>query len=173
MRFAIYGAYKLPRVKGPVIDNSAKSKSDFWAAIEDQAPGLPDACGCYVFAAHNNPWYVGHASKQSFRNECMTSHKASIYSMALAEYKQAAPWLYLIAKLTPGGSFAAPSVNGRKDVAALEKILIGLALAKNPEVSNIQGTKFLRRMNVPGLINSEKGQASSRSVQGIRSLFGF
>ena len=171
MRFAVYGAYELPRKNGKVIDDTAKSKRAFWGRVDEDIEGLSEACGCYVFAAQNKPWYVGLAGKQSFRKECLTSHKVSIYNRSLAEYERAAPWLYLIAKLTPGDNFASPSVNGHKDVSALEKVLIGLAIARNPNVSNIQGTKFLREMNVPGLINSEPGQASAYAVKEIRSLF--
>lgn len=172
MRFAVYGGYELPRYNG-IVDDSVEAKRSFWEYIEENIEGLPDACGCYVFAAQNRPWYVGLAEKQSFRRECLTHHKVNIYNKVLTSYNRAAPWLYFIAKLTPATkSFARPSQNGHSDIVALEKILIGLAIARNSEVANIRGTKFMREMNVPGIINTEKGQGRAYSVQEIRSLFG-
>jgi hypothetical protein len=53
------------------------------------------------------------------------------------------------AKLTPTGFLATPSENGHADIRALENILIGLAISRNRDVSNVRGTKFLREMNVP------------------------
>ena len=171
MRFAVYGSYELPRING-LIDDSATSKRSFWEDVDKDINGLPDACGCYIFAAQNRPWYVGLAEKQSFKKECLTYQKVNTYNRVLADYKRAAPWLYFIAKLTPGESFSRPSKNGHSDASALEKVLIGLALSRNAEVANIRGTKFLREMNVPGIINTEPGQGRANAVQEIRSLFG-
>jgi hypothetical protein len=171
MRFAVYGAYELPRSKG-LIDDSATSKQSFWEYVDKDIEDLSGACGCYIFTAQNRPWYVGLAMKQSFKNECLTYQKVNIYNKVLADYERAAPWLYLIAKLTPSENFSRPSKNGHPDVAALEKILIGLAISRNADVSNIRGTKYLREMNVPGIINTEPGQGRAYAVQEIRDLFG-
>ncbi|WP_347250490.1 hypothetical protein [Zoogloea sp.] len=172
MRFAVHGGYELPRINGKAIDDTAEAKREFWKVVEESVDGLADACGCYIYAAHNRPWYVGLASKQTFRKESLAPHKINAYNRVLAGYKQAVPYLYFIAKLTPGERFSSPSINGHKDVGALEKVLIGLAIARNVELQNISGTKFLKEMNVPGLINTEPGQASAYAVQEIRSLFG-
>jgi hypothetical protein len=171
MRFAVYGAYKLPRING-LINDSAASKRSFWEQVDEDIEGLSDACGCYIFAAQNRPWYVGLAVKQSFKQECLTYQKVNTYNKVLADYERAAPWLYFIAKLTPGGNFSSPSKNGHSDIEALEKILIGLAISRNNDVANIRGTKFLREMNVPGIINTESGQGRAYAVQEIRDLFG-
>lgn len=171
MRFAVYGAYELPRSNG-LIDDSATSKRSFWEYVDKEIEGLSNACGCYIFAAQNRPWYVGLAVKQSFKQECLTYQKVNIYNKVLASYERAAPWLYLIAKLTPGDNFSRPSKSGHSDVTALENILIGLAIPRNAEIANIRGTKFLREMNVPGIINTEPGQGRAYAVQEIRSLFG-
>jgi len=87
-------------------------------------------------------------------------------------YQRAVPCLYFIAKLTPNGDFSSPSKNGHIDVATLEQMLIGLGLSRNPEIVNIRGTKLLREMNVPGIINTQAGQGKAYAVQEIRSLFG-
>lgn len=171
MRFAVLGAYELPR-RNRLIDDCAASKKSFWEYVDNDVEGLSGACGCYIFAAQNRPWYVGLAEKQSFGQECLTYQKVNVYNKVLAGYKRAAPWLYLIAKLTPGGNFSHPSKNGHSDIGALEKILIGLSISQNSKVANIRGTKFLKKMNVPGIINTEPGQSSAYAVQGIRDLLG-
>lgn len=171
MRFAVYGGYQLPR-NNRLVASDAAAKREFWETVDGDVEGLSAACGCYVFAAQNRPWYVGLAASQSFAQECLTDHKVNIFNRVLDDYARAAPWLYFVAKLTPGAQFCRPSMNGYKDVEALENILIGLAIARNPEVYNVRGTKFLREMNVPGLLNTERGQANSYAVQEIRSLFG-
>ena len=171
MRFAVYGAFELPRQNG-LIDHSQEAMNLFWLQVEDKAKGLSTACGCYVFAAQNRAWYIGLAEKQAFKYECITDHKLKIYNKILASYQRAMPWLYFVAKLTPKQKFSSPSKNGHQDIAALEKILIGLGISRNNEIENIRGTKYLREMNVPGIINMEQGQGKAYAVQEIRSLFG-
>lgn len=97
MRFAVYGAYELPRVNGLIAD-SAKSKNKFWEYVDSDVEGLPSACGCYIFAAQNRPWYIGLAEKQTFKQECLTYQKVNTYNKVLASYERAAPWLYFIAR---------------------------------------------------------------------------
>jgi hypothetical protein len=171
LRFAVYGGYELPRLN-KIIDSSAGSRQDYWNSVENDIEGLSQACGCYVFSAQNRPWYVGLAEKQSFEKECLTYHKIDRYNKVLASYQRAAPYLYFVAKLTPGGSFCSPSKNGHSAIKALENLLIGLALSRNPDLLNIRGTKILREMNVPGILNTESGQGQAYAVQEIRSLFG-
>lgn len=171
MNYIVIGAYKLPRKNG-IIDSSNSAKRKFWEYVEEDKEGLPSACGCYVFSAQNRPWYIGMAQKQKFTNECLTDHKINIYNNILTSYKRAAPWLYFIAKLTPSGKFSAPSKKGQKDIEDLENILIGLAISRNPQLFNIRGTKLLRDMCVPGIMNTKKGQGRAYAVQEIRSLFG-
>ena len=170
MRFAVYGAFQLPR-QNRLIDYSPEAKSIFWEQVEDEIGGLSEACGCYIFAAQNKPWYIGLAEKQSFKHECLTDHKLKIYNKILSSYQRAAPWLYFVAKLTPCKNFSSPSKNGHQDIAALEKILIGLGISRNNEIENVRGTKYYREMNVPGIINTEPGQGRAYAVQEIRSLF--
>lgn len=171
MKFAVYGRYELPRKNG-LVNSSAKAKQNFWDSVEEDIEGLSGACGCYVFAAQNRPWYIGLAKGQSFAKECFTDHKINIYNRVLSDYNRAAPWLYFIAKLTPTKKFSKPSPNSHMEIEDLENFLIGLAIPRNPDIYNIRGTKFWRDINVPGIINTEKGQARAYAVQEIRSLFG-
>ena len=56
------------------------------------------------------------------------------------------------------------------DIQFLEAMLIGTALRRNPEVLNVSGTKLLKEMTVPGLINSPRGKPSAAVVE-FKTLF--
>jgi hypothetical protein len=168
MQFDIYGRWELPRQNG-IIDSSNEAKKAFWQQIDQDTEGLSSACGCYVFALQNIPWYVGLAAKQSFAQECFQHHKINLYNQALRKYERAMPYLYFVAKQTPSGSFASPSKSGHADVGFLENMLIGIAVRRNDQLMNIRGTKLLREMSVPGIINTRQGRARS-SVQELRRI---
>jgi len=48
MNFGIYGPYEIPR-SNRLVDTAAPSKKKFWDDVGGSEPGLPDACGCYIF----------------------------------------------------------------------------------------------------------------------------
>ena len=112
------------------------------------------------------------ANKQPFYKECFGHQKINIYNTALTEYSKATPYLYLIARKTPSNAFCSPGKNGYHDIEFLENMLIGLGVNRNPELANIKGTKLLRELNVPGIINTQKGQGSAHAVQEIQKIFG-
>lgn len=103
--------------------------------------------------------------------QCFTYHKINLYNQALSQYKKAIPYLYFLAKITPTSNFTEPGKNGHKDIDFLENMLIGQGVGRNPELLNIKGTKLLRELNVPGIINTKKGQASAHAVQELRKIF--
>jgi hypothetical protein len=80
--------------------------------------------------------------------------------------------LYLIARKTPKDNFCSPSKSGYLDVEFLENMLIGLGIRRNPDLVNIKGTKLLRELNVPGIINTKQGQGRADAVQEVRRIFG-
>ena len=82
---------------------------------------------------------------------------------------QGKPYLYFISKLTPTGNFAKPSINGHKATEFLEDILIGMALSKNDQLENTKGTKLLKELVVPGIINTPKRKASKGAVQKLKN----
>jgi hypothetical protein len=47
-------------------------------------------------------------------------------------------------------------------------MLVGMALAHNPLLENIRGTKFLKELSVPGIINTPQGKAKKKSVQYLK-----
>lgn len=171
MKFGVHGKFELPRKDGG-IDDTVEGRRSFWVSVDEEVDGLSRACGCYVFAAQNRPWYVGKTEKQDFAHECLTPHKILHYNHVIVnKYNRAAPHLYLFPLLTPRGKFSAPSRNGHRTVAELERMLIAVALSRNTELLNIEVTKFLKGLHVPGLFNTKRGDASAYSVQEVRSLF--
>jgi hypothetical protein len=170
MQFEIFGPYEIPR-NGRLVSGSRRDHRPFWEEVESDCEGLSFACGCYVLVIRNRAWYVGLAESQSFNPECFSSHKIVQYNAAL-QMVTGRPSLILIAKLTPQGRFAHPSVNGHRDAHFLENLLIGLALGRNPDLQNARGTGLLREMRVPGLLNTGRGQARALPVQALKEALG-
>lgn len=108
----------------------------------------------------------------AFSGECFQPHKINHYNNVLRRYERAIPQLILIAKVTPTrGNFARPNANGHKDVEELEDFLIGIAYAKNHELANIHGTKFLQNAVIPGVLNSPTGNPG-KSASTLKALLG-
>lgn len=59
--------------------------------------------------------------------------------------------------MTIGGKYAKPSKNNLKRISAIESLLIGACLDKNPKLMNIHQTSTLRNTIIPGFLNSPKG----------------
>jgi len=170
MNYCVRGPFEVART-GNIVSRDREDKHGFWKLVDNGNEGLSHACGCYILVLRNRAWYVGMSEKQSFRQECFMAHKIVQYDTALNSVG-GVPHLLLIPKLTPGGRFAAPSDNGHRDIRLLEKLLIGTAIVRNPDLLNIRDTKLLREMNVPGFLNSEQGQGRAQSVQVLRSSLG-
>lgn len=170
MNFYPYGPFEIPR-NGKLVSRDKTERKAFWEEVEGIEEGLSDACGCYVFTINGKAWYVGMAEKQSFYAECFGMHKIVQYNEAMQGIK-GKPQLILLAKLTPQDRFSKPSKRGHWDIRALESMLIGLAVSRNPELCNVKGTKHLREMHVPGLLNTGKGVAKATSVRAFKDALG-
>jgi hypothetical protein len=168
--YKVFGPYRIRR-HGRLISRTPQHLRAFWSEIEAEAPGLPDACGCYVFSIRRRAWYVGLAEKQSFCRECFALHKLNQYNYSL-HHVSGEPQLHLVAKLTPTGRFAAPALNGHRDIRFLETLLIGMALNQNEDLQNIRGTKFLREMRVPGILRTARGEGRLSPVRSLRDALG-
>lgn len=169
MLYKVFGPFAIPR-DGVLIAKSAAERREFWSAVEAEADGLPDACGCYVFSIRRRAWYVGLAQSQTFRLECFAMHKLNQYNYSLQRVS-GEPQLHLIAKTTPTGRFCAPG-QGHRDIEFLETLLIGMALNQNEDLQNIRGTKFLREMRVPGILRTGRGEGHLNSVRSLRDALG-
>jgi hypothetical protein len=159
MRFTIHGPYRIKKSSNGLIKSDASTLGKFWQSIQAQEDGLPDACGCYLFAVKAThgirPWYIGLTSKRSFEVECLRNHQLKIYDNVVAS-KRRTPLLYFIAKRTKGGKFGKPSKNSQKDIGYLETLPIGTGLEKNRHLQNTRKTKYSKGMIVPGFLNSPR-----------------
>ncbi len=169
MKFTVHGEYKIPRYQG-IVDREALD--DFWLDVDADVPGLPYAIGCYVFGVKAGrgirPWYVGRATSRVFRRECFAHHKLTHYNRVLAG-RRGTPCLYLLSQITPKNRFVSHSSGERPAVKALEVMLIGAAYRANHELCNLSDTRMYRELEVPGFINTKRGQVTS-SVRSFKSL---
>lgn len=160
MNYSIHGPFRLPRQLNGLIDRKASSRNRFWRMVDDDDNDLSSACGCYIFAMRAGrgikPFYVGLAEMQSFDGECFSANKINIYNDVLGWGKRGSPMLFLIAKRTTTNRFVRPSNRHHDSNSFLESMLIGSSLQKNANLMNVQKTKFLKRMVVPGFINSPR-----------------
>ena len=175
MNFFPQSSFEIPRQQNGLIAADKHSRAEFWNLVDAATdPDISGGIGCYIFSIRAGrgalPWYVGMAEKQSFRDECFTSHKINHYNNAIVGRK-GTPLLTLVSKYTPGNKIVSPNGSEHRDIQFLETMLISSALRRNPELSNKQDTKFLRDMIVHGLINTPKGKAFG-SVNEFRQLIG-
>lgn len=169
MDFDVCGPFPVER-RNRLVSTSREDRNAFWDSVEDWNPGLVDAVGCYVFVVRGRAWYVGMAARQCFYDEVFTAHKLNQYNQALARVT-GTPSIILIAKVTPGNRYARPGT-GHGDILVLEEMLIGMALGRNPDLQNIKGTKVLKTMRVPGVLNSQQGWGRATSVQELKRALG-
>ena len=159
MNYDIYGPYALPKkkaAKGRVLDLSAKSLRSFWEAIEEaEGTDLRKGRGCYLFSHQAGggfkPWYVGQ-SKGPFAKEVFTAKNKGHYSEVYSDLGAATPVIFLIARLTNGGGLSERSLSS-KEADFIEQKLIGLALAKNPDLVNVANTRHHKGLVIPGIHN--------------------
>jgi hypothetical protein len=123
--------------------------------------------GCYVFAVRSGggikPYYVGK-TKASFRQEAFTSGKINYYNEAMAGYAAGRPVMFFVTlRQKPG------PVN-HKAIRNLEKFLIQTAVAKNPDLKNVQGTKE-QDWVIEGVLRSRPGMPA-RPARSFKTMMG-
>ncbi|MGA2340135.1 MAG: hypothetical protein ABSF75_09590 [Terracidiphilus sp.] len=160
--FEPYGPFKLPRSNGD-FDRTPEKKRAFWKKVETQAPSLPDAVGCYIFALKAGrgirPWYVGKTEKASFKRQ--TWHPL-IYGEVIRTHN-GTPMLFLIAALTPEGRFKKPTTRRSMSISALEEMLIETCLQRNKKLVNKIATRFPKTLHVPGYLNDPPGRQTKNA----------
>ena len=176
MNYEIYGPYALPKknaAKGRVLDLSAKRLRLFWEAIEeDEGFDLRGGRGCYLFAHQAGggfkPWYVGQ-SKGPFEREIFSHKNKGHYSEVYSDLGAATPVIFLVARLTTGGDLSKRSLSP-KEVGFIEQKLIGLALAKNPDLINVANTRHHKGLVIPG-VHNHSGSLSP-AARNLRTALG-
>ncbi len=166
-KFEPFGPYQIP-VDGKLID--MRRKEEFWQRVEDEEAGLPDAVGCYIYAVRAGPgvrpWYVGKTERLSFRKEAF---KFNVVALALSRRKKGTLLLYLLAARTDGGKLKKPAKSSIRSIGALEELLIGTCLRRNPRLLNKKVTRHFREIEVPGYMNESPGARSvkARALAGL------
>lgn len=163
--FEIRGPYNVPLKQGKKHGYIPLGCSSFWTKKNVH---LKKAKGCYVFGFRAGkglrPVYVGK-TKRNFGDEAFTSHKiAQHYSPALANTKKGTPIMFFVVAVTKGPP---PKIV----ISDLEKFLIEVGVAKNPDLSNIQN-RSEARWGIKGVLRAGKGKASGneklfRRIMGI------
>ena len=170
-----FGPFEIPRKDGAkgkkALDGSSAAIKSFWEDVERQVPKLSTARGCYVFGMKAGkgvtPWYVGQ-STTGFRNECFQASKVNHYHDVINDTTKGTPLLILISRHTKGGKISTSLPENEANF--VEQYLIGLALRKNPHLKNIKNTKFLRTLQIPGVLNNPAGAPSTGADLLKRSL---
>jgi hypothetical protein len=162
MKFSTFGDFQ---INLDAYGNIPGDLSSFWSIV---GADLRSAKGCYVFGIRTSggasvyPWYVGK-TLNSFESECFQPHKRVLYGKALNYYKRKSPCLFLIARLTDGGSFykgaSAISIN------FLERHLISLGLQVNQDLLNKRDTKLYREVQVRGILNEGYPDEPARELR--------
>ena len=85
-------------------------------------------------------------------NEVSPPRTRGTTSEVYSDLGAATPVIFLIARLTIGGVLSKRSLSS-KEVDFIERKLIGLALAKNPDLINVANTRHHKGLVIPGVHN--------------------
>ncbi|CDN46569.1 hypothetical protein [Neorhizobium galegae] len=161
MLFWSYGAFNMPSSF-----DEKYWKSIFWLQTHEfneydgLTPTLQKAIGCYVFVMARGdvlrPWYVGKTNARSgFEGEIFTPHKLGHYSTIIAEARMGWRPQMLLFPLVANQETAQLSTaykSSKPLIEWMERTLIGMALAKNPDLFNTRDTVKLRNCIVDGVV---------------------
>ncbi|MDA0219971.1 MAG: hypothetical protein O3B22_10395 [Proteobacteria bacterium] len=169
MQYMIHGPFEIDRNERGRVER--KKLPNLWAKVEEVEEGLSYAYGCYFFCIQNKilkPWYVGKTIS-GFRTECFQHHKLNLYTEATDN--KGRPVLFLLPRRTPKGKLSWQSTGAAAiEVSSVESLLIGMGLSCNPSILNVRGTKLLRQVQIPGVLNSPRGRPN-RAVSAFADAF--
>lgn len=155
--FEVHGPFDVPIHKdkgGRAITQREIDK--FWETNRS----LKNSKGCYVFGVRAGkgytPGYVGKATR-SFRQEIFTPHKLTKYHGFLVAYGRGTPIFFLITYPVKKGKANATQIG------ELERFLIQLGVAANPDILNIKGTKT-EKWGVQGVIRGGQGKPTQAAA---------
>ena len=173
MFYETYGEFEVPYKAGKggkIVFKEGLNK--FWNDLDEKHRSLSIGRGCYIFAIRASkgmkPWYVGQ-TKKTFRDECFQPTKLNHYNNVLSNTAKGTPVLILVARHTPKGKFS-KNLNV-KEADFVEQLFITHALSKNNDLMNKKDTRFLRDLQIPGVLNSPKGKPSV-GAKLLKSLLG-
>ena len=141
MRFKVYGKFEIPLEKDASNRIDAADVKVFWQEVEQKIPGLPNACGVYIFGIEGQlkhksgetamPWYIGKAEKQTFKKECFAHHKLITFNNTFTDHyrSRGRPFLYLMARQEEGEKFSTPTTSEYLQYSLLKRCLFKWASA--------------------------------------------
>jgi len=149
--FSVEGPFEVPCYQGKASRIVTEENADeFWAQYTE----LGRKRGCYVFGIRAGkgftPGYVGKATK-SFGQEVFTHHKLTRYQLILADYLRGTPILYFLCLPKKAGK------PNESHMGQLEKFLIQVGVAANPDLLNIKGTK-MEEWGITGVLRGGHGK---------------
>lgn len=172
MHFDVAGPFELSR-HGNKKMITERSLSNLKPELEYWESGLSHSCGCYVFAIRAGkgytPYYVGQACKRSMLLESLNPSNREKYNKACSE-SNGVPVVFFLPMRTPKGRYRKKG-SGSASIDFLERWLIATAIDKNPYLINNKETRFLRKINVVGIFNAKRGEATSASQQLSKALW--
>ena len=160
--YSVFGPFKVPVNKLP-IGRRIGDIERFWSRSEE-VHALRNRQGVYVFGMRAGrgitPYYVGKTIK-GFERECFVYHKLDKYNLALAS-RAGKPVMFFIARPIKRGKVQ------NRQIKQIEKFFIGLGVAKNPELLNVQGKKQ-PRWCIAGVVRTTQGQPT-KSAQTFKAM---
>lgn len=162
-RFTVSGPFRVPVYQAHAAKTITKRNiKDFWLHHEDAG----EQRGCYVFAINAGrgltPGYVGRATR-TFKQEVFSGDKVAKYQQFLAGYRRGAPVLFFI---------VAPRQTGKPNqqhIKELERFLIRVAMAANPDLVNIKGIRR-EQWSIAGMLRSGQGKRSNAAIALLKAL---
>ncbi len=155
----------------------------FWQSVDAEAvkyntdpADLRRAIGCYMFSItrgkNAKPWYIGKTSAQTgFYGEVLTAHKVNHYNAALEASGRKSGQLVFFTLVTSTGYLSRATRSTTSLINWLERMLIGMAIAKNPNLRNKRDTKLLREVWVEGVFGKQElGRPFSGAVAAKKAL---
>jgi hypothetical protein len=180
MYFDAYGPFRVAIVHRKI----TAAQRPFWKEVRDRSAKyeydsdeLERSFGAYVFGikwgSNLTPWYVGQTvAKTGFRGEIFQFHKQKICNRVMRK-NNGTPVMFLFPLLTPEDRFSHSRTEPNKLLVDwVEKMLLGLALAKNEYCRNKRSTKFLRECTVNGVMGPHyAGRPEKQAAQARALLF--
>lgn len=181
--FDVFGPFEL----SPESAKSGKLPIDFWRIVNESAKKylfnsddeLSSASGCYLFAMKRGkaifPWYVGMTiSENGFRSEIFQYHKLVRYTAVVDKCAQGwMPCIFLFPLILTNRYKFGAGKSKKAVITWLERMLIGFAYWRNPNLENKKDIALLRDVTVRGLLGkSPVGRTRSDVRDAVLCLFG-
>lgn len=170
MHFVTYGPFNyVPR-----------KAAEFWTEVNSQAEyylvdprSLRMSFGCYLFALNHGksmtPWYVGKTTAQTgFYGEVLTPHKLRHYDSVLKKHPHHKGVIFLFPMITQSGRFSKATRSSEETVLWLERMLIGMAYARNEQLCNLRDTRLLKEAWIEGVFGKQNPGKPYRGAAAAR-----